>query len=302
MMPVPLDANGQPFMPLGHPIYMPPHMPLYTMYGEPYRFAPVLRAQTPSVGPSTVTRNPSSSQHLAVPAVPRPAFATANAPSQALPRTRSSRQDSEAELTPTTKVEVGKKKVTSVGLPTSQWPKPSEAAAQQSRKVPTSADPAATSKTAGNSEASQPKQPQSRMLGNEDNKPPPNAPTGPRALRQSQARKAKSQAVILKSTPESGSWSQSKRWVSQETKERKAFHKMKLNLHHIRADDSPFVPQTPAALTAMKLEGDRRRLSREVDRRVAEKEKEGTLRLFGGKRLGDMLSPVLGWNHCFTEG
>lgn len=82
--------------------------------------------------------------------------------------------------------------------------------------------------------------------------PPSNAPKGPRALlrRQQTQREASGR---LSENASSGSWSQSRRWVSQGTKERMAFQRMKINLQHIKLQNSPFVPQTPAALTALRL-------------------------------------------------
>ena len=67
---------------------------------------------------------------------------------------------------------------------------------------------------------------------------------------------------------ESGSWSQSKRWTSQETKERMIFHRMTQNLHHLGASNSPFVPQGPAELAAFRAEMAemrRKQLCREVN-------------------------------------
>ncbi|KAL2205421.1 hypothetical protein CC79DRAFT_1371232 [Sarocladium strictum] len=141
-----------------------------------------------------------------------------------------------------------------------------------------------------------------------DRTPPPNAPKAPRALRKTQAKASVHMAVIPLRKSEAvdcGSWSQSKRWMSDATQERMAFRKMQLNLRHIRADKSPFVPQSPTALAALRLEQGKRRLAREVLKRKGIVAKQGSVKevqLYEGKKFGDMLSPVLAFNHCFTEG
>ncbi|KAM0440808.1 hypothetical protein ACHAPT_000109 [Fusarium lateritium] len=112
--------------------------------------------------------------------------------------------------------------------------------------------------------------------------------------------------------PESGAWSQSKRWTSTATKERQAFQKMTANLRYMGADQSPFVPQTPAELTAFKAsfaKDEKRKLAEEVSRRVARaiaKAEEGEAKqllgeLLGGKIFSDHLSPVFGLNNCFNK-
>ncbi|TWU74889.1 hypothetical protein ED733_003485 [Metarhizium rileyi] len=113
-----------------------------------------------------------------------------------------------------------------------------------------------------------------------------------------------------------GSWSQSKRWMSQETKERMGFHKTMQNLHHIGADKSPFVPQTPLELTAFRAEMAeirKRRLSREVKWRMSTLERRRALAndpneqhmevasLLEGKKLPDKLSAVFASQNCFRD-
>ncbi|KAG6080536.1 hypothetical protein E4U16_000240 [Claviceps sp. LM84 group G4] len=115
---------------------------------------------------------------------------------------------------------------------------------------------------------------------------------------------------------EPGSWSQSKRWMSQTSKERMTFQKLITNLFHLSANKSPFVPQSPAELTAFRAEiADikKRRLSREVGWRIATLESrrarsktsgEKATRLVPfllGKRFKDTLSPVFAVPSCFAE-
>src|SRR4051794_34447273 len=101
--------------------------------------------------------------------------------------------------------------------------------------------------------------------------PPHNAPTGPASLR-----KATSSPRILPTAPllshsaTPGTWSQSKRWLSTEAKERQAFQKLTFNLRYLGADKSPFLPQTPRELTVFLAESkemQKKRLLREVARR-----------------------------------
>ncbi|KFH46757.1 hypothetical protein ACRE_024370 [Hapsidospora chrysogenum ATCC 11550] len=154
-----------------------------------------------------------------------------------------------------------------------------------------------------------------RLPGGE-NEPPVNAPTAPASLRRL-AHAAKAQKTSLPQKPsETGLWSQSKRWVSQETKERAAFQKLMQTLHYMRADKSPFVPQTPAALTAFRVaqtERKSRRLSEELNRRMLQlarrkrseaHEEPGAqpkLELFRGKTPRDGLSPVFASDTCFNK-
>jgi hypothetical protein len=203
-----------------------------------------------------------------------------------------------------------KEKERSIDAPTiavteSEWPQPSEAysTGNAKAKLTVALTVAEKPKAVGLKPSEEQKRPATASC------PPPNAPTAPKALRSTPVTKSASQAMTtsIKSTAttESGSWSQSKRWVSPETKERMAFHKMKLNLHHIQAGDSPFVPQSPKALAELKVVREKRRLARDLQRKQKRDfaTKDGHhLKLFWGKKIGDMLSPVLAWNHCFTEG
>ncbi|KAG5949493.1 hypothetical protein E4U60_004751 [Claviceps pazoutovae] len=115
---------------------------------------------------------------------------------------------------------------------------------------------------------------------------------------------------------EPGSWSQSKRWMSQTSKERMMFQKVITNLFHMSANKSPFVPQSPAQLTAFRAEMadiKKRRLSREVGWRIATLESrrarsktsgEKAARLVPfllGKKFKDTLSPVFAVPSCFVE-
>ncbi|KAG6033103.1 hypothetical protein E4U19_006877 [Claviceps sp. Clav32 group G5] len=115
---------------------------------------------------------------------------------------------------------------------------------------------------------------------------------------------------------EPGSWSQSKRWMSQTSKECMMFQKVITNLFHLSANKSPFVPQSPAELTAFRAEIaeiKKRRLSREMGWRIATLESrrarsktsgEKATRLVPfllGKRFKDTLSPVFAVPSCFAE-
>ncbi|KAF7556499.1 hypothetical protein G7046_g6277 [Stylonectria norvegica] len=149
------------------------------------------------------------------------------------------------------------------------------------------------------------------------NAPPANAPTGPSSFRRgTNSPVIQNQPALVASSSESGTWSQSKRWMSQETKERLTFQRLVLNLHYIGADNSPFVPQSPAELTAFKAdiaEKQRRKLAAEVDRRLAksqlrkdgvdhsDKKPDQPSELFGGKKLTDGLSTVFAADSCFNN-
>ncbi|KAG6163263.1 hypothetical protein E4U24_001407 [Claviceps purpurea] len=123
-------------------------------------------------------------------------------------------------------------------------------------------------------------------------------------------------ASSAKIVTEPGSWSQSKRWMSQTSKERMMFQKVITNLFHLSANKSPFVPQSPAELTAFRAEMadiKKRRLSREVGWRIATLESrrarskgsgEKATRLVPfllGKQFKDTLSPVFAVPSCFVE-
>jgi len=104
--------------------------------------------------------------------------------------------------------------------------------------------------------------------------------------------------------------------MSQTSKERMTFQKMVTNLFHLSANNSPFVPQSPAELTAFRAEMadiKKKRLSREVGWRVATMERkraqskdsgEEAAKLVPfllGRQYKDMLSPVLASRNCFAE-
>ncbi|KAG6017723.1 hypothetical protein E4U54_004444 [Claviceps lovelessii] len=138
------------------------------------------------------------------------------------------------------------------------------------------------------------------------------APTSRGAFGTSQTSAATSSA---RNATESGSWSQSKRWMSQTSKERMIFQKMVTNLFHLSANNSPFVPQSPAELTAFRAEMadiKKKRLSREVGWRVATMERkraqskdsgEQAVKLVPfllGRQFKDTLSPVFASRNCFA--
>ncbi|RFN53200.1 40s ribosomal protein s8 [Fusarium flagelliforme] len=111
----------------------------------------------------------------------------------------------------------------------------------------------------------------------------------------------------------SGAWSQSKSWTSFATKERQAFQKMMANLRYMSADQSPFVPQSPAELTAFKAalaESKTKKLGQEVQQRLAEtnakaikgsNKNEPVMEVLGGKKFEDHLSPVFAVANCFNK-
>ena len=158
-----------------------------------------------------------------------------------------------------------------------------------------------------------------RRSSRSDNEPPPNAPTAPASLRRTIIiAKSQSQASLTPKSAESGSWSQSKRWISQETKERVAFQKLMHTLHYMGADKSPFIPQTPAALAAFRVREAERRsrklgeeLRRKVERLSRRKREEARgqghnrprskLELFAGKTPRDRLSAVFAADICFIR-
>lgn len=128
-----------------------------------------------------------------------------------------------------------------------------------------------------------------------------------------------SKSPELTDSLDSGSWSQSKKWMSQEAIDRAAFSKLMTNLRHIGADKSPFIPQTPAEMAAFKAEfaEDRRK---ELEAGLEERQKDADRRkqlnltkeeqeqaetkvgpLFGGRQLSAMFSPVLAVPNCFNN-
>ncbi|RFU73173.1 40s ribosomal s8 [Trichoderma arundinaceum] len=145
---------------------------------------------------------------------------------------------------------------------------------------------------------------------------PPNAAANPSA-RYSRKGQAPNRLTKNQSPIEVASWSQSKRWLSSETRERKAFQKMMLNLQFMKADQSPFVPKTPAELTRFKIslaESKRQKLAQEVSI-LEEKTRQRELAkasgsklvsqpqalLFKGREMGDKLSPVFAARNCFNK-
>jgi hypothetical protein len=146
--------------------------------------------------------------------------------------------------------------------------------------------------------------------------PPQNAPKGPSSLRQlKQSFSATVKQTLNLVGSESGAWSQSKRWTSFATKERQAFQKMMSSLRYMSADKSPFVPQSPAELTAFKAalaESKTKKLDQEVQQRLAksnaktsdgadENRVEAVMKFLGGRKFRDHLSPLFAASNCFNE-
>lgn len=141
-----------------------------------------------------------------------------------------------------------------------------------------------------------------------------NAPRGPSSARQlPQTFSSTVKQALNLNGPESGSWSQSKRWTSFATKERQAFQKTMANLRYMSADQSPFVPQSPVELTAFKAnlaESKTRKLDQEVKQRLArtntsvdegvETQVKPMMKLLRGKKFKDCLSPVFAASNCFN--
>ncbi|OTA03567.1 hypothetical protein A9Z42_0040420 [Trichoderma parareesei] len=143
----------------------------------------------------------------------------------------------------------------------------------------------------------------------------------PRAVTNPSARYSRkvqvSEQPSHKALAEPASWSQSKRWISSETKERKAFQKMMMNLQFMKADQSPFVPKSPAELTKFRIslaEAKRKKLAQEVsilEEKTRQKElakASGTpiksqlrVALFNGRDMEDELSPVFAVQNCFNK-
>lgn len=146
--------------------------------------------------------------------------------------------------------------------------------------------------------------------------PPLDAPTAPSAQRRGLPLSA---TVTRQSHGSSnlppGAWSQSKRWTSKPTQEKQAFQKMVTNLRYMGADQSPFVPQTPAELTAFKVsiaETMKIRLVQEVEKRIARSSSKSPEsvsdnqdhqlgKFLGGKVFSDHLSPFFAAVTCFNK-
>ncbi|CEI64297.1 hypothetical protein FVEN_g11080 [Fusarium venenatum] len=158
-------------------------------------------------------------------------------------------------------------------------------------------------------------QEKSRGTDQKPSNPPQNAPTGPASTRTlAQSFSATVKKALNLNVSESGTWSQSKSWTSFATRERQAFQKMMANLRYMSADQSPFVPQSPAELTAFKAalaESETKKLGQKVQQRLKEtnsKDVEGTkdkkkptMKLLGGKKFEDHLSPVFAAVNCFNK-
>ena len=129
--------------------------------------------------------------------------------------------------------------------------------------------------------------------------------------------KASSQPSRTPAPTESGAWSQSKRWMSEEAKERMSFARMINNLRHIGADKSPAIPRSLTELAAFKAavaDAKKWELKRIVSQRLKELERRKYLteeelnladvkveKLFWGRRLNDQFSPVLACRSCFNN-
>lgn len=141
--------------------------------------------------------------------------------------------------------------------------------------------------------------------------PPPNAPTAPASHRKGSSTPSGPKSVPpvpqqQQQQQEPGSWSQSRRWTSRETQERMAFQKLMLNLYHMGADKSPFIPQTPVELAAFRaeaVEAQTQSLFQQVSERLSKPQArtDGVSALLGGRKLKDQLSPFFAADSCFNE-
>jgi hypothetical protein len=109
---------------------------------------------------------------------------------------------------------------------------------------------------------------------------------------------------------DSVSWSQSRRWISQEAAARTAFNRMTQRLRHQGFDKSPFIPQNQAELVDLRISA----LSwniKKYDADIRKREKQSKLKkngvepdsgpqLFGGRVFLDGLSAVLAVKTCFS--
>lgn len=146
---------------------------------------------------------------------------------------------------------------------------------------------------------------------------PPSGPTEPAARRQQRAERGElppepQVASMSKTAPyETRALCQSKRWVSQEAQERAAFNRLKQNLHHMGAANSPFLPQTPAALAAFhQVVADRKsqRLQKQLVEAVVRQAaavRAGVAgqkkpKLFGDREINDGLSAIFAQESCFN--
>ncbi|KAF4510922.1 hypothetical protein G6O67_002769 [Ophiocordyceps sinensis] len=133
----------------------------------------------------------------------------------------------------------------------------------------------------------------------------------------SRASGTEAQSSRTRASVEPGSWTNSKRWMSQEMKDRQAFAKMMNNLRHMGAEKSPCIPQTMTELAAFRAEmaeEERKQLTRVFRRRIAELELRRDLlqtepqgagpaidKLLWGRRFQDGASPVFASDNCFND-
>ncbi|KAG9257501.1 uncharacterized protein F5Z01DRAFT_671098 [Emericellopsis atlantica] len=138
--------------------------------------------------------------------------------------------------------------------------------------------------------------------------PPSNAPKAPAAFRRHLDEQQSLNLTYPKSSAGPGSWTQSKRWVSDETKERAAYQKLMQSLHYLGADKSPSLPQTSSELTSFRVAQaeSKGRIFGEKLRRMEEAEAQKQrnpqhLEVFHGLDLADGLSPVFAVLNCFNK-
>ena len=308
MIPFPQDHHGQYYIPPGHPVIMAPFPQSLVFSGIPHGYPSF--ASTMASARDTMASKPHDVVEVLTPPA-RTQNHEGKAASLDQPVRRLEHHEQPRSVSGVRTSIRSQKDTFSIGVSESEWPKPCEAAARNCDAMSSTAELTCDDEARARRDNHKAGQSIKQILETIDtvNKPPPNAPKGPKALRKSHGHGSESQEMAFKGTNESGSWSQSRKWVSGETKERMAFHKMKLSLRHIQADRSPFVPQSPTALVAFRLEETKRKvekekqiLQREVERRKAKNHRTKGLQLYCGKKFADPYSPVLAWNHCFAEG
>jgi hypothetical protein len=144
------------------------------------------------------------------------------------------------------------------------------------------------------------------------NGPPPTAPTEPAAMRRRTVlQQQQSQPEGFQTPPSrqiSGSWTQSKSWQSEAARLKAEFDKMTLSLQRIGANESPFVPKSPAAYATFKLQSLQRVIDKMKSKKknsdiptAAEEEENTGPVLMGGKKFADNLSPVFAVRTCFND-
>jgi hypothetical protein len=148
-------------------------------------------------------------------------------------------------------------------------------------------------------------------------RPPPNAPTGPAAMRVHMATHTTGSSLTLTGlNPRAATWTQSQTWASAENQLQQEFSKHIANLRHIDADKSPVVPRKVSEYANLKAEiaeESQRLLNKEIQRklRLAEaskvRDKSGEpmvpnlMSFMGGKSSRGLIFPAYAGTTCFHK-